>query len=446
MRSARRLGISHRGSLAALALAACSPPGPGTVSPADLPRLEAEVAANPSDGLATLRLAAAQESAGDCTAALDTSRRGMELRPQDATGPLVVGACLEANGQADQAIAVYEAFTAEYANSVGAPAVAARAMLARRALAAERARELVASEASLGSEDGDGRTLAVMPLEVIGDEAYAPLSLGIASMITSDLALLQHLTLVERAQLDALLREIRIAEAGFVDAATAARAGRMLRAGTIAHGLTHVTPDEGLRLEMSLMDASSRIVGTESVTGRLRDLFSLEKELVLGLVERMGYPLSESERVAIMENGTRSLAAFLAYSRGLLEEDVGNYAAAAIEFSRAVREDPGFQLARSAYDASAAATAVQEAGPGGAGALATATVASPAGPTGVDAAGSALATGVLDVSPTLAEALGAGGGSAQASVTTTATPPPSTTSALTDVIALFNFRVILRLP
>jgi hypothetical protein len=124
-------------------------------------------------------------------------------------------------------------------------------------------------------------------------------------MLTSDLALLQQLTLVERAQLDALLREIALGQAGVVDAGTAARAGRMLRAGRIAHGLTHVAPDERLRLEVSLMDASSRIVGTEAVSGGLRDLFTIEKELVLALIARMGYPLSESERLAILENGTK---------------------------------------------------------------------------------------------------------------------------------------------
>jgi tetratricopeptide (TPR) repeat protein len=433
-------------SVMSLVASACASSGSAPITPADLPRLEAEAAANPADGAAMLRLAAAQQASGTCTAAIDTARRGMQLRPQDALGPLVLGACFEEAGDIAEAVTVYEAYTNEYANSVGAPAVAARAMLARRGLAAAEARDMLANEAALGTTDADPNVLAIMPFEVIGDEQYEALSFGLASMLTSDLALLQQLTLVERAQLDALVREIQLGQAGVVDPATAARAGRILRAGRVAHGLTHVAPDERLRLEVSLMDASSRVIGTESVAGGLRDLFAIEKDLVLALIARMGYPLSESERLAILENGTRSLAAFLAYSRGLLEQEAGNYAAAAAEFSEAVRADPGFQAASDAFQVSSGAAAVQEAGPGAIGTLASTAPSSPTAPPAGQSLGSALAGGVMDVAPTLGEALGTGtGGVAQAAVTSTAATQTPIIGSLEQAI-LFNFRVILRLP
>jgi tetratricopeptide (TPR) repeat protein len=440
---------SVRGPTIVLAIfgAACASAGPAPTPSAELARLTAEAAANPTDGATTLRLAAAQQAAGSCATAIETARRGMQVRPQDALGPLVLGGCLEESGDIGEAVAVYDSYTNEYANSVGAPAVAARAMLARRGLAAAEARELLSNEAALGATAADQNVLAIMPLEVIGDEQYEALSFGLASMLTSDLALLQQLTLVERAQLDALVREIQLGQTGVIDPATAARAGRMLRAGRVAHGLTHVAPDERLRLEVSLMDASSRIIGTESVSGGLRDLFSIEKELVLALVARMGYPLSESERLAILENGTRSLAAFLAYSRGLLEQEAGNYAAAAAEFSQAVREDPGFQAARDGFQVSSGAAAVQDAGPGAVATLSSTPASNPLTPPAGVSLGAALAGGVMDVSPTLGEALGTGtGGVAQAAVTTTSATPPSVVAGGLEQTVLFNFRVILRLP
>ena len=66
-------------------------------------------------------------------------------------------------------------------------------------------------------------------------------------------------------------------------------------------------------------------------------------------------------------------------------------------------------------------------------------------PTRLDVIGSALATGVLDVSPTLSETLGEAG-VARASATAIASAPPSTTGSLPSTVVIFNFRVVLRLP
>ncbi len=57
---------TSRGAALALSLAgaACASSGPVPISPADLSRLQAEAAANPTDGIATLRLAAAMQASG----------------------------------------------------------------------------------------------------------------------------------------------------------------------------------------------------------------------------------------------------------------------------------------------------------------------------------------------------------------------------------------------
>lgn len=435
-------GLLATGAL--VAVSACASSGSNAVSRAEIPTLEARVAERPSDGVATLRLAAALSAMGECERAIPVARRGVELRPQDALGVLVVGACLEQAGNLDEALAEYDAFTAGYGSSLGAPAVAARALLARRETAARSAREMMTDEARLSTAAADPDVLAVMPVEIVGDSAYAPLSLGLSAMLTSDLSLLRGLRLVERTHLSGLLRELGLATSGRVDPATAARAGRLLRAGTMVHGFTLIAPDEQLRLEASLMDSDRRIAGTETNVGPLRELLRLEKELVLGLIQRMGYPLSEAERRAIMENGTQSLAAFLAYSRGLLEEDLGNYTAAERHFRTAVRADPSFLAAREAHRANAGVSIVQGNGPAGAPGQARATVADPVMPTADESMTSALSSGVQDVSPTLAEAL-TGVAAGAAASTSTASPPPSVTGILAQ-IATFGFRYRLVFP
>ena len=65
--------------------------------------------------------------------------------------------------------------------------------------------------------------------------------------------------------------------------------------------------------------------------------------------------LSQAERQRILENGTQSLVAFLAYSRGLVAEDLGDFPAAALHYADAARADPNFTAARDNYQRSVAA-------------------------------------------------------------------------------------------
>jgi hypothetical protein len=75
-------------------------------------------------------------------------------------------------------------------------------------------------------------------------------------------------------------------------------------------------------------------------------VFDVEKRIVFQLFTDLGVQLSTADRNAIEQRPTRSLAAFLAYGRGLTLSDEGRYDAAGREFDNAVRLDPGFLSAR----------------------------------------------------------------------------------------------------
>ena len=108
----RGFKTSHQGLGAlpiAFAVAACIPGGASEVSPQEIPDLEAQIADKPNDGKLLLRYGAALFAAGRCDSATVISRRGGDLRPADALGPLVIGQCLEQSGDYDQAIATYAA-------------------------------------------------------------------------------------------------------------------------------------------------------------------------------------------------------------------------------------------------------------------------------------------------------------------------------------------------
>ena len=62
--------------------------------------------------------------------------------------------------------------------------------------------------------------------------------------------------------------------------------------------------------------------------------------LLLAYLGTLGYQLSEAERRSILANGTQNLAAFMAFSQGLVAEDAGDYSRAAAYYGQAVRSDP----------------------------------------------------------------------------------------------------------
>jgi tetratricopeptide (TPR) repeat protein len=346
-----------------LVCTACATRGPGPVSPAEIPMLQQQVKRNPTDGGGLLRLAAALFADDRCDEALPIAERGRFLRTRDPLGVLVVGQCLEREGRYADAVEAYESFLVSWPDAPGAAAVRGRQYTARRALVRERAQKALAGEAQLSSSAPDPMTVAVLPLLVTGDSSYAPLSIGLAALISSDLDLLDRFQLVERIQLDALLQELELGASQLVDPSTRARLGNLMRAGRMVQGLAEFEGSSTARLEATVVAEGNDIAVTGAESGRLNDLLRLEKALVIGVAERLGPPLTLAERTRILDNGTQNLMAFLAYSRGIDAELRGEYGAAVEHFSAAVRADPRFTQARERLTIAAAAEVVADATP-----------------------------------------------------------------------------------
>jgi tetratricopeptide (TPR) repeat protein len=406
---------------------ACAGRGPGEVSPQEIPNLEARVAREPGNAALQSRYAAALFAANRCDAAQEAAGRALALKADDAVATLIAGQCLEKAGQYDQAIERYARFSSAHANARGAAAIRARELLARRAQATAGARAALLREQELAQQPADPQTVAVLPVEIVGDSSYQPLSRGLAQMLISDLALLQRFRMVERVQLGALMDELRFSQTARVDPATAARVGRLVQAGRMVQGLATIPRTGPVRLQATLVQGSGEVADAGEVSGNLRGLLQLEKDLVVQLAGRMGYTLSEAERRRILENGTQNLQAFLAYSRGLLAEDAGDFSRAALYFGEAVQADPGFQAAREQQQASAAAPAVQQGGTQVATVVAQTGVQAPAPPQ----VPNALGTAVGDLAATQSEqnASGTRQTTQQAGTTTTSQPPPTTREA-----------------
>ena len=316
-----------------------------SVHPSELPALERELDRSPTNGDLLERYAVGLFDSGDCERALPVGRAVLEHAPASEIGPLVVGGCLEEAGDHGAALVVYRDYIDANPSAPGASAVLARAELAARVEATRLARAALAEETAAGQPE-DPEATGVLPVVIVGDSSLSALSLGLAHMLTTDLAILERFRVLERLQLQALMDEMELSQSDRVDPATAARVGRVLQAGRLVQGTMVGQPDQDATLSASVLMASGDMVEASDQQGPMRDLLRLEKELVLALADDLGYQLTEAERRRILESGPRNLRALIAFSNGLLAESRGNWAEAAEHYGAALRADPSFSEAR----------------------------------------------------------------------------------------------------
>lgn len=347
-------------ALLTLALAGCAT---GRVADsAAVDRLARQQAATPASAAANRALGIAYFQVGrypEARAALETATR---LDPADGTTALYLGFTAEAQNDLPAAQRAYSSYVQFGRTSRVRRQLQSRlAALARKEIAAD-AKAAVAQEATITGAVGSPRTVAILPLRFTGaDTSLEPLGRGFADMLTTDLARSSQLTLVERARMQALIDELALQKSATADARTSARAGRLLRAGRVVQGSILQVGTAGapqLRVDAAVVDVPTTAVrGTAQGSSLLDQVFDLEKRVALDLFRELGITLTPAERLAIDQRPTRSLQAFLAYSRGLGEEDAGRYDAASRYFNEAVRIDPGFGAAQQRGDASSAAAA-----------------------------------------------------------------------------------------
>lgn len=118
------------------------------------------------------------------------------------------------------------------------------------------------------------------------------------------------------------------------------------------HGLKEdgiAGPKTQEEFEKTYRNRDIEIVPEVSKTGELKQFFNMEKELVFGIIEKMGVELTKEERDKIKKVPTESFLAILAFSRGLDYIDRGMYPEAEFEFGKAKSEDPNFQEALNQY-------------------------------------------------------------------------------------------------
>ncbi len=225
-----------------------------------------------------------------------------------------------------------------------APATSSRPITAAdsarvRALSAEQARTGGVRRGAIG----------VPPFASIGrDSTLVPLAYALADLVSTDLSRSKGVTVVERARLGEVLRELDLAATGRVDSTTAPRVGRLVSAERLIFGAIEPLPDgRTIRLGARIGDVErSTISSAVDARAPLAEILAAEKELVFRLFQSLGIVLSPAERAEIEQQPTKSVAALLAYGRGVQRTYEGDSEGAARAFREAHRIDKNFKEAR----------------------------------------------------------------------------------------------------
>jgi tetratricopeptide (TPR) repeat protein len=327
----------------ALALGGCVSGAPGR----SIARLEEAQRAEPGSFAVNRSLGIGYYKAGRYGEANDALRTAAEHNPADGTTALYLGLVSEELGDLAAAKRAYSTYlTVGRTSRVRMQLQSHLAALTRRELA-EEAKRAVANERALATVPGSPTTVAVLPLRYTGtDSSLRPLERGLAELLTTDLARSKRLTVLERARIQAVLDELALQRSGSTDSATNVRAGRLLRAGRLVQGSIFQLDSAQLRVDAAVVDVGTmQVNGVAQGSDQIEQLFALEKRIALALFDELGVQLTVAELNAIEQRPTRSLAAFLAYSRGLTAEDEGRYDDASRFYRDASHLDPSFRAA-----------------------------------------------------------------------------------------------------
>lgn len=190
--------------------------------------------------------------------------------------------------------------------------------------------------------------VAVLPFENGGSygrdrEDLEAMRRGIAGILIAELASHQGIRLVDRSETQRLLDEQNLAASGRVDAATAARVGRLVGARYMIAG-TFLDLYGDFRIDARIIDVETgEIITVVRSDPRLRDRRELHR-LIQSVAERITaearFPTTGAAATApAREIPTDALSHF---SRALLYEDRGDRARATEYYQRALQVFPAF--------------------------------------------------------------------------------------------------------
>lgn len=213
-----------------------------------------------------------------------------------------------------------------------------------------------AKNALVCTAEGDAgvQTVAIMEFDNYSVGKYQEelgfITKGLADFFEADFSKISSLRVVERDKIDFILQELELTKSGQVDAATAAKVGKLLGAQLMIFGSIVQLDDKNTKMLVKAVKVeTSEIVTSVEKEGK-PDYFKMEKELVTELAEKLNLSLNEDTQKLIKAAGTESNDAATLYAKGLYYQDRYDYKKAYDYFRQAYEIDGNFAEAKKKMD------------------------------------------------------------------------------------------------
>ncbi len=187
--------------------------------------------------------------------------------------------------------------------------------------------------------------IAIMPFDNPNHDKMLDIGGGIAETLITELGRIQDLTLVERSRINDAIKEIKLGQSGFVDTATAQKAGQFVGADSVVVGSFQRDPAV-LRLVARLVDVqTAQVRATAKVDGKPNELISLQDQLAAKILEAIKGSVAEAERRKLGVSPSANLDAFRALSDGLSFFRLDLFQDAIASFDKALALDSNYASA-----------------------------------------------------------------------------------------------------
>lgn len=211
----------------------------------------------------------------------------------------------------------------------------------RRAAATRAVERALSTERQLQSRPPRRGSVAVIAGDVAGADVRG-LGPALADLLTTDLARVHALRVVERVQAQAIVAEVT--RPG-LDEATRPRAWALLGA---AHVVVLDARQVGTTLEVSARVVhvpSARVAATLVESDPPREVLNAERRLAIRVIRALGVEPTSSERRSIVDRPAGNVDAFLAYAAAMDALDGGDAPRAERLLRQSLELDPGINAA-----------------------------------------------------------------------------------------------------
>ena len=203
---------------------------------------------------------------------------------------------------------------------------------------------------NLRAGEEEKKTIAILYFEnnsIAQKEELAPLSKGLADMLITEMSKIEALKVIERAQLQQLLDEMKLGMTGNIDEKTAQQVGKLLGAQTLLLGGFVNMFGGNLRIDARMVEVETGLtLKAEEETGKVDKLFEMVKKLTQKIAKDLEVKLTKEDKARLAVTENENFEASLYYSKGLDLQDAGKYAEAVQMYQKALAANPKFSQAQ----------------------------------------------------------------------------------------------------